>query len=73
MRAPLIERSKREIVLRGLELGVDFGLTHTCYTPVAKDAAWLACGRCDACVLRLEGYRQAGARDPVAYVPGVDR
>jgi 7-cyano-7-deazaguanine synthase len=65
--APLIDLSKRDIVLRGEALGVDFALTHTCYAPVARDAAWLACGRCDACVLRLEGFRAAGREDPVAY------
>ena len=67
--APLIDLSKRDIVLRGEALGVDFALTHTCYAPVPRAAApgWLACGRCDACVLRLEGFRAAGREDPLAY------
>ena len=57
---------------RGLELGVDFALTHTCYDPVAlRDAAGsgrvLACGRCDACQLRLKGFADAGETDPIPY------
>lgn len=65
--APLMELSKRGIVERGGELGVDFGLTHTCYDPVMRDTEVLACGQCDACYLRLEGFREAGCTDPVAY------
>jgi len=67
IRAPLIAMSKAEIITRGLELGVDFGLTLSCYDP-SEDGA--ACGRCDACQLRLEGFRQAGRPDPVRYVAG---
>jgi 7-cyano-7-deazaguanine synthase len=67
--APLLALSKREIVLRGDELGVDFALTHTCYAPEREGERWLACGRCDACALRLEGFRAAGRRDPLAYRP----
>jgi 7-cyano-7-deazaguanine synthase len=66
--APLLELSKGQIVERGLELGVDFALTHTCYAPEREGERWLACGRCDACALRLEGFRAAGRADPVAYV-----
>lgn len=66
--APLLELSKAAIVERGLALGVDFALTHTCYDPVVGAGGVLACGRCDACRLRLEGFRAAGVRDPVAYV-----
>ena len=58
---PLIALSKREIVLKGIELGVDFALTSTCYDP-SPDG--LACGRCDACLLRLKGFREAGVRGP---------
>jgi 7-cyano-7-deazaguanine synthase len=65
--APLLELSKRAIVLRGRELGVDFALTHTCYDPLLRGEAVLACGRCDACRLRLEGFRAAGLVDPIAY------
>ncbi len=61
---PLIALSKAEIVRRGRELGVDFALTSTCYDP-APDGS--ACGRCDACLLRLKGFREAGLHDPVRY------
>ncbi len=70
--APLMEFDKRRIVARAKELGVDLSLTHSCYDPAqAGDGAALACGRCDACRLRLKGFREAGERDPIAYV-GVD-
>ncbi|MBE6426472.1 MAG: 7-cyano-7-deazaguanine synthase QueC [Planctomycetaceae bacterium] len=62
--APLLYLSKAQIVQRGMELGVDYSLTHTCYDP-AEDGT--SCGRCDACRLRLEGFRQAGFTDPVPY------
>ena len=65
--APLMELSKAEIVLRAEALGVDLGLTHTCYDPLERGGEVLACGRCDACRLRLEGFRAAGRRDPIAY------
>lgn len=65
--APLIALTKKDIVLRAEALDVDLGLTHTCYDPIARDDGWLACGRCDACLLRLKGFREAGRRDPVAY------
>lgn len=68
--APLLELSKRQIVERGMALGVDFSLTHTCYAP---DAQGRACGRCDACQLRLKGFREAGVADPVRYVGLVTR
>ncbi|HET9464397.1 MAG TPA: 7-cyano-7-deazaguanine synthase QueC, partial [Gemmatimonadales bacterium] len=61
---PLIELSKREIVERGMALGVDYGITMTCYDP-APDGA--ACGRCEACILRLKGFREAGLEDPAPY------
>ena len=61
---PLIALGKADIVRRGLQLGVDFGLTSTCYDP-APDGA--ACGRCEACLLRLKGFAEAGERDPVRY------
>jgi 7-cyano-7-deazaguanine synthase len=62
--APLIELSKADIIRRGQELGVDFGLTVSCYQ---ADSAGRACGRCDACRLRLEGFRKAGMTDPTRY------
>jgi 7-cyano-7-deazaguanine synthase len=61
---PLIELSKREIIERGLALGVDYGMTLTCYDP-APDGA--ACGHCEACLLRLRGFREAGLEDPAQY------
>ena len=67
---PLIALSKREIILKGLELGVDYSLTSTCYDPSPEG---LACGRCDACLLRLKGFREAGMEDPGKYVSGRQR
>lgn len=60
--APLIEMSKADIIRRGTELGLDYGLTHSCYDP---DAAGHPCGRCDSCVLRARGFAEAGVPDPV--------
>lgn len=66
--APLLESTKAEIVRRGRELDVDFAWTHTCYDPrIESGGRVLACGRCDACTLRLKGFREAGVRDPIAY------
>ena len=64
IRAPLLELSKAAIIRRGLALGVDFGMTRTCYDP---DPAGQACGRCDACQLRLKGFREVGIEDPAPY------
>jgi 7-cyano-7-deazaguanine synthase len=61
---PLVEMTKAQIIRRGIELGVDYGLTHSCYDP---DAAGRACGRCDSCLLRLRGFREAGLEDPLEY------
>ncbi len=61
--APLIKMSKKEIILKGLELGVDYSLTHSCYDPDNE----AACGRCEACRLRLKGFREAGISDPGCY------
>lgn len=58
---PLIELTKAQIIARGLELGVDFGLTLSCYDP-APDAT--PCGRCDSCLLRAKGFSEAGQPDP---------
>jgi 7-cyano-7-deazaguanine synthase len=55
---------KAEIIQRGLELGVDFGTTRTCYDPSPDGRA---CGRCDACALRLAGFAKLGMRDPAPY------
>jgi 7-cyano-7-deazaguanine synthase len=69
VRAPLMELDKAGIVKRGLELGVDFARTWTCYDPIdaAGSRSALACGRCDACRLRLKGFAAAGHADPIAY------
>jgi 7-cyano-7-deazaguanine synthase len=61
---PLIAMSKHEIIQTGLSLGVDYALTTSCYDP---SAAGEACGRCDACLLRLKGFAEAGVRDPIRY------
>ena len=61
---PLINLTKADIIRRGIALGVDYGLTITCYDPTP---AGLACGRCDACQLRLRGFAEAGVPDPVKY------
>jgi 7-cyano-7-deazaguanine synthase len=65
--APLVELSKARIVTRGVELGVDFAWTHSCYDPIERVGRALACGRCDACRLRLKGFAEAGRTDPIAY------
>lgn len=62
---PLIEMTKGQIIAKGLELGVDFGLTLTCYDP---SPAGEACGHCDACLLRLKGFAENGMTDPAKYI-----
>ena len=62
--APLIDLTKAEIILRGAELGLDYGLTHSCYDP---DAEGLACGDCDSCTLRRRGFVEAKVFDPTRY------
>ena len=62
--APLIDLSKADIIKLGTSLGVDYGMTHSCYDPVNT----LACGRCDSCQLRKAGFAQAGVPDPTQYV-----
>jgi 7-cyano-7-deazaguanine synthase len=63
--APLIEMSKAQIIRAGVALGVDYSLTHSCYDPSPNGAA---CGRCDSCSLRREGFADAGVPDPTRYV-----
>ena len=60
--APLLDLSKADIIRRGISLGLDYGLTHSCYDPGADGRP---CGRCDSCVLRARGFSEAGAIDPV--------
>jgi 7-cyano-7-deazaguanine synthase len=62
--APLLQRTKAEIIREGLRLGVDYALTLSCYDP---DAQGQACGRCDSCRLRLKGFQEAGLPDPARY------
>lgn len=63
--APLMQMTKADIVKRGIELGVDYSMTHSCYDP---SPAALACGRCDSCALRRRGFHDAGVPDPTRYV-----
>ena len=65
--APLVALTKAEIIRRGVELGVDYSLTVSCYS---ADDAGSACGRCDACRFRREGFAAAGVRDPTRYRRG---
>jgi 7-cyano-7-deazaguanine synthase len=62
--APLLSLSKAEIIARGVSLGVDYSLTHSCYDPAADGRA---CGVCDSCKLRLKGFQEAGLSDPISY------
>ena len=63
---PLIDLTKAEIILAGTALGVDYALTHSCYDPTPQG---LACGDCDSCILRKNGFADAGVPDPTPYVP----
>jgi len=64
IRAPLLRLTKAEIIRRGLELGLDYSLTHTCYDPLPDGRA---CGQCDACQLRKKGFAEVGIPDPIPY------
>jgi 7-cyano-7-deazaguanine synthase len=61
---PLIQMSKAQIIHKGIELGVDYSITHSCYDPSASGEA---CGECDSCLLRLKGFKDAGIKDPARY------
>jgi 7-cyano-7-deazaguanine synthase len=65
--APLSGMTKAQIIQEGLRLGIDYGLTHSCYDP---DAQGRACGRCESCALRRRGFLQAGVPDPTLYSEG---
>ncbi|MBZ4419261.1 7-cyano-7-deazaguanine synthase QueC [Myxococcus sp. RHSTA-1-4] len=65
--APLSGLAKADIIREGVKLGVDYGLTHSCYDP---DPQGRACGRCDSCLLRKKGFQEAGVPDPTRYVEG---
>jgi 7-cyano-7-deazaguanine synthase len=62
--APLLRMRKADIILAGIEAGVDFSVTHSCYDPSADG---LACGACDSCILRRKGFQEAGVADPTLY------
>jgi len=62
--APLIDLTKAQIIEKGLALGVDYSLTHSCYDPTPEG---LSCGHCDSCLLRLKGFADIGCEDPLAY------
>lgn len=64
IRTPLIEMGKAEIIRKGMELGLDYGLTHSCYDPSENG---VACGLCDSCLLRKKGFAEAGIPDPTIY------
>ena len=63
VKAPLLMLTKADIIRQGIKLHVPFHLTHSCYDPVGDQA----CGRCDSCMIRLEGFAKAGVVDPIAY------
>ena len=65
IRSPLIRMTKGEIIRMGVELGVDYRLTHSCYDPSPEGKA---CGQCDSCLLRKKGFKEAGVVDPTEYI-----
>jgi len=65
IRTPLIHLTKAQIIKKGVELGIDYSLTHSCYDPSSQG---LACGRCDSCFLRKKGFKEAGIPDPTKYI-----
>ena len=62
---PLIQMTKAQIIQRGVELGVEYGLTHSCYDPGPDGSS---CGQCDSCLLRLKGFAENGVKDPIRYI-----
>jgi 7-cyano-7-deazaguanine synthase len=68
--APLVALSKAQIIRRGIELGVDYSMTSSCYDPGPDGTP---CGQCDSCFLRLKGFRENGLEDPLAYRSAPDR
>ena len=65
IQTPLIHLTKAEIIQKGIELGVDYGITHSCYDPSSEGKA---CGQCDSCLLRKKGFSEAGIEDPTRYI-----
>lgn len=68
---PLLRLSKAEIIRAGTDAGVDFALTTSCYDPQFDERGPIACGRCDACILRWRGFEAAGLTDPARYLENV--
>lgn len=68
IQAPLILLSKKEIIERGISLGVDYSETHSCYDPILKEGVAFSCGHCDSCKLRLDGFTAAKVKDPLSYI-----
>jgi len=66
IRTPIINMTKAEIIRKGMELGVNYGITHSCYDPSTEGDA---CGKCDSCILRIKGFKEAGVEDPTRYIP----
>lgn len=66
IQTPLIQLTKAQIIQKGLALGVDYSLTHSCYDPSPEG---LACGKCDSCIYRQKGFQASGLTDPVPYIP----
>jgi 7-cyano-7-deazaguanine synthase len=65
IRTPLIHLTKAQIIQKGIELGIDYALTHSCYDPSPRG---LACGKCDSCYLRRKGFKEAKVSDPTRYI-----
>jgi 7-cyano-7-deazaguanine synthase len=65
IRTPLIHLTKAQIIQKGIKLGIDYAMTHSCYDPSSQG---LACGHCDSCLLRKKGFEEAGIADPTRYV-----
>ena len=65
IRAPFINMTKAEIIKKGIDLGVDYSITHSCYDPTPEG---FACGFCDSCILRKKGFREAKIPDPTSYI-----
>jgi 7-cyano-7-deazaguanine synthase len=64
---PLINLSKAEIIKKGIEIGVDYSLTHSCYDPKINEDEIISCGECDSCFYRLQGFSEADFVDPIKY------
>lgn len=65
---PLIELTKSQIIEEGIKNGVDYSITHSCYDPIIDGDKIIACGKCDSCQLRLEGFEKAGLKDNISYL-----